>query len=430
LVPGGWHPKEKPAAEAQIAAQDHYAVVLELLNGDAAANLNKAVAARHANLVEQYTALLRELTPEQGAALKKLVAGEGAPRELAQVLMPCTSLLKILPLSDTEHVRAVKELIADEQQSERRRLECEQIRAKPDWSVWNVLSWIAFRDLALLCEIEDKDGLRRVVMWGHPFLKEPAPEPVLMTALKRNELPAIRNGEELPAKYWYGKTKVDRNVWFDRDSVLRLWRDGRWSLAQMMLWIVTRDSQQVEDAWACRLDRAAAAIVIEQRPRKQIENTVKELSRRCLQGALQTFEGPRPIDASEWRDLEISFVEWAPLVRRGGQELWDIGFLPVEALHEFPPRGPAEARAESAQLPPDEPLDLVPHRIEPKKKDAPKKGPIKDAILCDLKNEKTTTEQLNALDRKTLVERYGRGAGRTTVVDALKEALSEFLSRS
>jgi hypothetical protein len=50
-------------------------------------------------------------------------------------------------------------------------------------------------------------------------------------------------------------------------------------------------------------------------------------------------------------------------------------------------------------------------------------------MLSDLINEKTTPSRLSDLDQKTLIKLYGGDAGRTTVVDALEQALDEFQSR-
>src|SRR5262249_5976356 len=59
----------------------------------------------------------------------------------------------------------IEEVVNDvlyEQKTERRRLDCERIWNEPYWSVWNVLSWIAFRDIPWLCEIEDERSITGV----------------------------------------------------------------------------------------------------------------------------------------------------------------------------------------------------------------------------------------------------------------------------
>ena len=65
----------------------------------------------------------------------------------------------------------------------------------------------------------------------------------------------------------------------------------------------------------------------------------------------------------------------------------------------------------------------VPCCPRPKKtKAAPKRGLIRAKMINDFENGTTTPEKLEGLDRKILMSRYGDGAGRTTVVDALNEA--------
>jgi hypothetical protein len=225
-----------------------------------------------------------------------------------------------------------------------RRFESERVIAKPDWSVWNVLSWIAFRDLALLCEIANEDELMQLC--EHPSLKEAAPEAILLCALARDELQAFRDGEELPDSYWIGKAEVDRDIWFKKDSVQNRWNNHPWSLAQMMLWIITRDSQQVEDSRASGLDGPWAALVIEQRPITQVESAASKLTEICRQRAIQTFDGHSPIKSDVWDKLEIKFIEGVPFVQwraRLSDAVPNIGFSRVDALREFRPNFPGSA---------------------------------------------------------------------------------------
>jgi hypothetical protein len=151
--------------------------------------------------------------------------------------------------------------VLNEQKAERRRLDCERIWNEPYWSVWNVLSWIAFRDVPWLCEIEDEGSFAGVKSYGvkhyGPSMKQAAPESLLLAALKNDELRAIRRGAELQAIYWTDKIRVDRNTWFRQKSVRRCWpgpgegngfQDEFWSLGQIILWIVTRDPGEVDQA--------------------------------------------------------------------------------------------------------------------------------------------------------------------------------------
>ncbi len=100
--------------------------------------------------------------------------------------------------------------VLNEQKAERRLLDCERIWKEPYWSIWTVLSWIAFRDTARLCEITDEDSLRRARWYGEknygPALKEAAPESLLLAALKNDELKA---NSGMPVMAWLHQ----RTVW-------------------------------------------------------------------------------------------------------------------------------------------------------------------------------------------------------------------------
>jgi len=299
-----------------------------------------------------------------------------------------------------------------------RRFESERVRPKPDWSVWNVLSWIAFRDLSLLCELQDEGELRRVIWYGPPSLTAYAPESLLITALQRDQLRGIRDGEELKAYYWYGKWKVDRDIRFDRDSVLQIWRDDPWSLAQMMIWIITRDPQRVEDARAYGPDRAWAAHVIEQRPQIQVRCAAGELTERCQQGLIQTFNGRSPIKSDVWKDLQIGFIEGAPFVQRAGlnDAYPNIGFSPADALRQFPPdRKPDDIQEIVAN---DEGQTLRCQRR------------MRVADWFNRRQERTALEKRVWLCLTEITDEYARKRGALTVDDKERELALEALRRS
>jgi hypothetical protein len=136
------------------------------------------------------------------------------------------------PVSADYAVHLIDEVandVLDEQKANQHRLDCERVWNKPDWSVWNVFSWIAFRKPALLLEIKDDKGLSGLARygkssWKNTKPKEMKPEPLLVAALARGNLKAIKLGRgEVLASYWFGKTKVDRDTWFDQESVRRHW---------------------------------------------------------------------------------------------------------------------------------------------------------------------------------------------------------------
>lgn len=104
----------------------------------------------------------------------------------------------------------------------------------PDWSLGNVLSWIAFGDPTLICQFE---GLRAASSYGfykHPRgFDPPAKRPMLvpnaaqtlLDALKDGRLTAIRNGAEIPSSYWFGRyiTDLSDDLRFRRAEVIGCW---------------------------------------------------------------------------------------------------------------------------------------------------------------------------------------------------------------
>jgi hypothetical protein len=214
--------------------------------------------------------------------------------------------------------------------------QCESERvlaAAPDWSVWNGLSFVAFRDLTLLREINDENGLDELDRNGHRSLKAHDPERLLLSALVRDQLRAIRNGEELKPFYWYGKTKVNRDVWLDRDAMLKIFPADSWSLDQMMIWHITRDPQRVENAF--RMDRASAALLFKKRPQIQIETAAREIAQRCREGLISSVHAHSELTLDDWRDLKIEFNEG--LLQCAGSSDVSIAFSPADALLQFPP---------------------------------------------------------------------------------------------
>jgi hypothetical protein len=264
-------------------------------------------------------------------------------------------------------VEEVANDVLNEQKAERRRVDCERIWNEPYWSVWNVLSWIAFRDVARLCEIEDERSFTGVKLYGAkhygPFLKQAAPESLLLAALKNDELKAIRSGAELQAIYWADKHRVDRNTWFRQKSVRRCWpgtgewngfEDEFWSLGQMILWIITRDPDEVDRASddsgrvgpRSGYGGFAAAVRLEEllrEQREQVEDAANDLRRRCLRGELKALSGQDTIPGNAWIDLTIGFeADAVPFVRRLSQRTRDpaydnIRFSRAEALDVFKP---------------------------------------------------------------------------------------------
>jgi hypothetical protein len=110
----------------------------------------------------------------------------------------------------------------------------------PDWSLGNVLSWIAFRDPELICRFESvRSAAGKVIPSRHKgcFFGMPTkgtsrrsmivgmPDHVLLAALQNDDLRAIRDGVEIPSLFWFGKDVRDLtdDLRFRRAEVLKCW---------------------------------------------------------------------------------------------------------------------------------------------------------------------------------------------------------------
>ena len=113
-------------------------------------------------------------------------------------------------------------------ESEQRERERLRDFKRPEWTLGQTLSWIAYRYLARLGCFSDKASVR-VLFFEYP------PEPALLdrdcqttlrAALVEGRLTAIRNGKRLPPESWVGASIWDfEDVWFRKVDVLTLWPD-------------------------------------------------------------------------------------------------------------------------------------------------------------------------------------------------------------
>jgi hypothetical protein len=121
-----------------------------------------------------------------------------------------------------------------------------------DWSLGNVLSWRAFRDPALICRFEPRwvggdwskarwredqwrearhlTSRQRLMLYRlRPMLNRPMlverPDQELLAALQANRLTAIRDGQELPSVYWFGKDveHLTDDLRFRRAEAIKCW---------------------------------------------------------------------------------------------------------------------------------------------------------------------------------------------------------------
>lgn len=98
----------------------------------------------------------------------------------------------------------------------------------PAWSLWPVLSWIAYRDPDRMATISSRDALRAVRLYFSmaPTFDDPRPERTLSKALQSGTLQAIKNGDPLSAEAWFGKEPWSHgDVFFRRNDVLAAWPD-------------------------------------------------------------------------------------------------------------------------------------------------------------------------------------------------------------
>jgi hypothetical protein len=106
---------------------------------------------------------------------------------------------------------------------------------KPDWSAYEAISWLAWRDPTLICEIPDHRNLEYFIWYPDQFfdgdsiveIRDPNPHDTLLLALKAGRLSAIKDGTQLSRDYWCGKEMRDLSqVHFWRENILALWPAG------------------------------------------------------------------------------------------------------------------------------------------------------------------------------------------------------------
>jgi hypothetical protein len=99
----------------------------------------------------------------------------------------------------------------------------------PDWSLGNILSWIAFRDRERICELRDRRDLlahRRYSSMGAPSVKgADKADRLLLYALKDGGVMAIKNGKRILGRCWFGKStsELSDDLRFQRIEALKRW---------------------------------------------------------------------------------------------------------------------------------------------------------------------------------------------------------------
>jgi hypothetical protein len=125
---------------------------------------------------------------------------------------------------------------------EARRVRVELAFQSPDWSLGNVLSWIAFRDPAMNCRFETRwlngrkhESRQRLFLYGsrstgrkQRLMLVAKPDQALLAALQVGKLVAIRSGEKVRRRHWFGKDTrhLSDDLRFERAAVMKCWRAG------------------------------------------------------------------------------------------------------------------------------------------------------------------------------------------------------------
>jgi hypothetical protein len=100
---------------------------------------------------------------------------------------------------------------------------------REDWTADHATLWIAYRNPALF-HFVGLNGPRAQAQFSSAERWDPAPKKTLSNALKTGKLKAIRNGQEIPPEYWFGKRPPGQQpeatrIYFRRSDVMRIFKD-------------------------------------------------------------------------------------------------------------------------------------------------------------------------------------------------------------
>lgn len=252
---------------------------------------------RRANFHERAIAELKSLdAAHKCGSLSRLLGTVASAASLRRCQQCFERPIKQCELRIVEEVAAG---ILNEQKSDQRRARAANIWNKPVWSVWTVLSWIVFRDWKEICAVEDESEFNAEWLYNNRWKEA---EVALLSALQDDRVQAVKDQKELRATDWYGVLRTKPDTWFRQRSVRRCWpgwgewngfQDVFWSLGQTILWIVTRDPDDVDRASddagrvGAMYGAFAAAVKIEEllrERREQVEDAANDLRRRCQRG--------------------------------------------------------------------------------------------------------------------------------------------------
>jgi hypothetical protein len=98
-----------------------------------------------------------------------------------------------------------------------------------DWTADHATLWIAYRNPALFHFVGLR-GPRAQAQFSLAERRDSAPKKTLLNALKTGELRAIRNGQEIPPEYWFGKSPPGQQpeatrIYFRRGDVMGIFKE-------------------------------------------------------------------------------------------------------------------------------------------------------------------------------------------------------------
>jgi hypothetical protein len=165
------------------------------------------------------------------------VVGRFAPHDAKLQSAVLAVLAKHKPDDEIKAEAIVRDTINEDcerRSRELKRRHAERTFGQHYWDVGAVLSWIAYRDGAMICQFEDYQHWQRVKRYGHEAAwKVVDPGTEMVRALEDGRLRAIqKKGSELPAvlpaEFWARKTVKDLFMIdpdFRRAEILTLWAD-------------------------------------------------------------------------------------------------------------------------------------------------------------------------------------------------------------
>ena len=130
----------------------------------------------------------------------------------------------VLALTEQDIEEQTANLKADAESRKLKREVCAREFAKPGWTAWGVISWIAYRDSARFTTIADKHNLNALMLYGGNSVIDTCPAHTLESALQSGTLIAVRNGTDVPREFWFDQAPLALSgTFFHREDVLTFW---------------------------------------------------------------------------------------------------------------------------------------------------------------------------------------------------------------